>query len=83
MKYRTRLDALERRLAHSKSAAMRIYFRDGTSRITSSANAIQYFKDGTAIRAEDVRGSNGMLAQLLSAINIDDEGSTNREPETF
>lgn len=83
MKYRARLDALERRLAHSKSAALRIFFRDGSSRVTSSANAIEYFRNGSAIRAESVRGENGMLADLLTAINIDDERSTNLEESTF
>lgn len=75
MKYRARLDALERRLAHSKSAALRIYFRDGTSRVTSSGNAILYFQDGSAVRAEPVRGENGMLCELLNQLN-NDEGST-------
>lgn len=74
MNHKAKLDQLERRLAHSRSAALRIYFRDGTSRVTSSGNAIQFFRDGTAIRAEPVRGQNGMLCDLLNGLT--DEGST-------
>ena len=69
MNHKAKLDQLERRLAHTNSAALRIRFKDGTEKITSAGNAIPYFKSGEAVKAEPVRGQNGFLCDLLNALN--------------
>lgn len=69
---KARLDALERQLGQSRPA-MLITFKDGHTALSDAGEAILMVRAGEPVaKVESLRGSNGMIADLLTGLCMED-----------